>query len=344
MPEKVRVAPQEHKGCPNIEKCKDCATKSQYFSLFSNVFLAAFKGVAGTLTGSIGLIADATHSSADVLNSFVVMLAMNISKIPPDENHPYGHGKVENICGLFVGVVLFFGAVLIMDSSIEQLMNPEPLIPPHSIGIIVAIISILTNEVFFRVEYCAARQVNSPALEADATENRADSITTVAVLIGMLGAQFGYPKADPMAALAVGVITGPIAWHLLSKNISGLMDGGQTLDQVAMINKLVTENPEVKGVNYIKTRYTGSDLLIELEVMIGSDTSIARSDEIASEIKKKLKPNFEHLGDVIIVCRSENTKDPDLISALQVQTTATEIKEHDLMTSLQKMANEKKTI
>ncbi|MBF0410765.1 MAG: cation transporter [Candidatus Riflebacteria bacterium] len=289
-------------------KCQECARKSQYFSLLGNVFLAAFKGLAGTLTGSIGLIADATHSAADVLNSFVVMIAMNISKIPPDENHPYGHGKAENICGLFVGIVLFFGAVLIIDSSVEQLMNPEPLSPPHSIGIVVAIISILANEIFYRVEFCAARETNSPALEADATENRADSIATIAVLFGMIGAQLGYPKTDPMAALAVGIITGPIAWSLLSKNISGLMDGGQTHDQVNQIQKIVTSIPEVMGVSYIKTRYTGSDLLVEIEVLISGTTSINKSDEISAEIRKALKPNIEHLGDVIIVCRSEATK------------------------------------
>ncbi|MBF0499273.1 MAG: cation transporter [Candidatus Riflebacteria bacterium] len=306
MPDKALTDRKINHVSPNPETCKKCAAQTQFFSLLGNIFLAIFKGIAGTITGSLGLIADATHSSADVLNSFVVMIALNISELPPDENHPYGHGKVENISGLFVGIILFFGAALIIDSSVEQLMSDGPFDTPHPIGIMVAIISVIANELFFRQEICASRRVNSPAIEADAWENRMDAIATVSVLFGILGAQAGYPKLDPLAALLVGFFTGPIAWSLVSKNIEGLMDGGQTHDLVAQISKLVISNPDVKGLGYVKTRPAGRHILIDLEILVSGDTSVTKSEEIASTIRKTLLSNVEHAGVITIVCKSES--------------------------------------
>ncbi|MBI3039705.1 cation transporter [bacterium] len=303
----------ETKNKPKIsqpsESCKKCAIRIQHFSLLGNIFLALFKGIAGIITGSLGLIADATHSSADVLNSFVVLLAVNISVIPPDQNHPYGHGKVENICGLFVGVILFFGAYVIIDSSVDQLiMGVSPQIP-HPIGLLVSIISIIANEVVYSLEICAAKAVNSPAIEADALENRMDAIATAAVFLGLLGAQFGYPWLDATAALFVGIITGPIAWSLVSKNIAGLMDSGSPPDQVDLIEKLVLSDPDVKGAGYIKTRYAGRHLLIDLEILVRRNTSISKSDEISERIKESLKSNIEHVGAITIVCKGEKVSD-----------------------------------
>ncbi|MBF0544489.1 MAG: cation transporter [Candidatus Riflebacteria bacterium] len=304
---------------PELKKleCKTCSMRAPYISLFANIFLAFLKVTAGALTGSIGLVADAIHSSADVLNSFVVMLAMNISKIPHDEKHSYGYGKIENFSGLFVGTLLFIGAAIIVDSALEQLVNPASTLPPHPFGILVALISIVTNDFCYRLEYCGAKRTNSPALEADAMENYTDTLTTFAVLVGMIGAQFGFLKADPIAALVVAIIIVPVAWKLLSKNVSGLMDIGQNLNQLELINRLVSANPDVTGISYTKTRNVGSNLLIDLEILVSGKTSIAKTDEISTAIKNSLRENIEHLGEVAIVCRSEDTKDPSLIEALK---------------------------
>ncbi|MBF0410780.1 MAG: cation transporter [Candidatus Riflebacteria bacterium] len=296
--------------------CKNCAMRAQYLSLFLNIFLAFFKVVAGTITGSIGLVADAIHSCADVLNSFVVMIAMNISKIPHDEKHAYGYGKIENFSGVFVGTLLFVGATVIVDAAFDQLITPEPVLPPHPIGLMVALISVVTNDFCYRIEICGAKKTNSPALEADALENRSDSLITIAVIIGMAGAQLGFKNADPIAALVVAFITVPMAWTLLSRNICELLDIGQDYEQIALINSIIRTNSEVMGISYTRTRYVGSSLLIDIEILVGKDVSIGKTEEISRSIKESLIAQISHIGDVTIVCRSEETEDPKLIQAL----------------------------
>ena len=290
------------------EKCKKCADHAILLCMCANIFLCAFKGLIGYFTGSLAVMADAANSGADVLDAIVAMIATRIGSKPPDKNHPYGHGKTEFMGGVFIGIVLLTGASFIAVNAIIHLLRNVPQPPPHFIAIFAALTSIAVNEMLFLRAICAARHVNSAAIEAEAWDNRADCFSSMPVLFGVLGAQFGFTKLDPLAALLVGILVGKVGFELLSKNIHGLMDMPLASSEIKRIKDLVTATSGVKDIDYLRTRGMGRHYVADMQIMVSSRTTVAKSNSIAAEIKDVLQREIKHLEDITIVCKAETEK------------------------------------
>lgn len=284
------------------EKCQKCADQAILMCMLANIFLVAFKGIIGYLTGSLAVMADAVHSGADVVDAIVAMITTRIGDMPPDENHPYGHGKTEFMGGVFIGIVLFTGASFIVVNAIAHLLRNVPQPPPHFIAVFAAIVSIAVNDMLYRNASCAARKVNSAAIEAEALDNRGDCYSSMPVLFGVLGAQFGFTKLDPLAALVVGVLVGRIGFGLISKNIHGLMDAPLHFKEIDKIRELVVAVPGVRDIGYLRTRGLGRHYSADMQIMLNSRTTVAKSNAIASEIKSLLREEIKHLEEIIVVC------------------------------------------
>ena len=286
------------------EKCKKCASQAILMCMCANIFLVAFKGIIGYLTGSLAVMADAVHSGADVMDAIVAMIATRIGNKPPDENHPYGHGKTEFMGGVFIGIVLFTGASIIAVNAISHLLSHTQQPPPHFIAVAAAIVSIAVNHMLYRNASCAAKKVNSAAIEAEALDNRGDCFSSMPVLFGVLGAQFGFTKLDPLAALVVGVLVGKIGFELLNKNIHGLMDSPLHSDVIKRIKELVIAVPGVKDIGHVRTRGMGRHYSADMQIMLNKKTTVGKSNAIVSEIKSALREEINHLEDITVVCES----------------------------------------
>ncbi len=249
----------------------------------ANIFLCAFKGFIGYFTGSLAVMADAAHSGADVLDAVIAMIATRIGNKPPDKNHPYGHGKTEFMGGVFIGIVLLTGASFIVVNAITHLLRNVPQPPPHFIAIFAALTSIAVNEMLFRKASCAARHVNSAAIEAEAWDNRADCFSSMPVLFGVIGAQFGFTKLDPLAALFVGILVGKVGFELLSKNIHGLMDMPLQSKEIKRIKKLVVDTPGVKDIGYLRTRGMGRHYMADMQITVGPRTTVKKSISLSQK-------------------------------------------------------------
>ncbi|NQT03282.1 MAG: cation transporter [Planctomycetes bacterium] len=290
------------------EKCKKCADHAIWICMGSNIFLCALKGVIGYFTGSLALMADSLHSGADVLDAIVAMIATRIGNKPPDEKHPYGHGKTEFMGGVFIGIVLLAGASSITINALIHLFRNVPQPPPHFIAIFAALISIAVNEMLFRRASCAAKRVNSAAIEAEAWDNRADCFSSMPVLFGVLGAQFGFTKLDPLAALLVGILVGKVGFELLSKNLHGLMDMPLHSDEIKRIKKLVVATAGVEDIVHLRTRGMGRHYMADMQILVKPRTSVKKSNVIVAELKNTLQREIKHLEDITIVCRADAEK------------------------------------
>ena len=251
-------------------KCTLCAEKTPAVCLSANIFMFFLKMTIGVISGSLAVVSDALHTGADVLVAFVTMFTMQHSLKPPDKGHPYGHGKIEFISGLFVGIVLLTGASYITVSAVGHLLSYVPVPPPRFIALLAAVTSIAVNELLFRYVRCAAKRVNSSGLEALAWDNRSDAISSIPVFFGILGAIMGFPLLDPLAALFVGIVIGRIGWKVVSKNLGGLMDAPMDSGQIEIIRKLVLGIAGVSEIGYLKTRAMGRKNIIDLEIHVGS--------------------------------------------------------------------------
>lgn len=288
------------------EQCRECGDNVIWVCLVANIFLVLFKGFIGVISGSLAVIADAVHSGADVLDSIIALIAIKIGKKPPDEDHPYGHGKSEFIGGAVIGVILAFGAAYIIVHAFDRLSGRGgPAAPPHWIALAAAIVSIITNELLFRHGTCAAKEMNSPAIEAEAWDNRADAISSIPVFIGVLGAQLGFPLLDPLAALLVGVFVGKMAYGLLISNLRGLMDRSLDSEQIDRIKQVALGVTGVKGLQDLKTRQMGRHHWVDLQVTVAAKTTLDQSNDISDEVRDTLLGKMRHLGGATVVTRTQ---------------------------------------
>lgn len=290
------------------EQCARCADKTALVLMAGNTFLCAFKLTVGVLSGSLAVIADGIHSGADVMNAMVTAFSVRIGRKPPDKGHPYGHGKTEFISGSFVGLVLLVGAASILVNAVGHILSRSADQKPHIMAVAAALVSIAVNELMCRYARCAAARTNSTGLAALAWDNRADTISSTPVLFGVIGAQLGLTMLDPLAAFLVGILVGKIGWEILAKNIGGLMDTPLRQEEMRQIRKVALAVPGVNAIGNLKARSMGRDYFVDMEILVDAQTTVEKSNSIASRVRGALRRKMSHLGDITICCRSKGRR------------------------------------
>jgi cation diffusion facilitator family transporter len=268
-------------------KCGRCARRAPWVSFTGNCGLAVFKITVGLIGGSTALVVDGAHSLTDVFGSTAIIIASKISSRPADACHPYGHGKAEFIGSAIVYVMLlvlssgivFGAAVMVIRGETEA---------PHYLTFFGAVVSVLGNYVMYLFSHCAGTRVNSPAILADAFENRADALSSIAAVVGIACALVIHPMADPITGLIVGVL---ILWNCikqLGSSLSNLIDRGLPPEVVKAIRRVVMTHKGVLAIDFVRTRQTGSQFWIDVGVRLSRELNVAQADAITSEIREDL--------------------------------------------------------
>ncbi len=279
-----------------FEHCEDCRHEVVWVATGINVWLAIYKGSLGFLSGSTALVADALHSSADVIANFVTMASLKISAKPKDASHPYGHGKIQFISSAIVGLLLIFGGIEIMRGAIEKILTGD-IVPPSMIALLGSIVSIIINECIYRYQSCVGKELNSPSIMANAWDNRSDAFSSIAVLIGIIGALIGFPICDVLAAVGVSILVIKIGVELNWTAINGLMDSSPDMSELKKIYRTAMNIPAVHNVTHMKARSGGENLIVDLECAIDSSLTVKEGDQITKEIRKTIAKEVEHLDE-----------------------------------------------
>lgn len=280
---------------------KTCVKIVPWFSLWGNFGLAIYKLIVGLLGASAALVADAMHSFADVIGSTGILVATKVSARQPDRYFPYGRGKAEFIGAIFVYTVLLFFAGGISISALSSIINPAGLESPHVATLLGALISVMYNYVMYKYSTCVGKQNRSPAILADAFENRADAISSVACIGGIFGAMLVHPVCDPIAALVVGIV---IFWNCqeqLREAAAGLMDKGLPTQDQERIKRAVLNHQRVVEVSFLRTRRTGARYWIDVGVLVPGDVGVEQADAVAAEIRRNLsRASYCHHAEVFV--------------------------------------------
>jgi cation diffusion facilitator family transporter len=272
--------------------CKRCAQTVPWLSLWGNLSLAIYKVIVGVLGRSQALIADALHSFADVIGSTGILVATKISARHPNENFNYGLGKAEFIGAAFVYTLLLFFAGGIAFSAIRSMLS-ETLEAPHFVTVLGAVVSVLYNYIMYTYATCVGKRNKSPAILADAFENRADAISSVACIGGILGALYIHPICDPIAALVVGIV---IFWNCqeqLREAAHGLMDSGLHPQDNAEIRNIVLGHVGVFSIAYLKSRRTGARYWVDIGIEVADYLQVGQADEIANAVRNSLRGHHD---------------------------------------------------
>lgn len=250
------------------------------------------------MTGSRALIADALHSGADILCALLGIWGRKISGRPIDKTHPYGYGKIEFMVGIIVGLVLAFVAAKILYSSLRVLFLHTEINPPRLLAFWVALLSVYSNFVVSHYTMCAARELNSPALKSISIDNRSDAISSIPVVFCILGSQFGFPQLDPIAAALVGLVIFKMGAGLIIENYHGLMDVSVGSDLVREIRKIILSSPGVRRINYLRTRQSGQQIWIDVEVFISARETLEKASAVSRNIRVTLMRKLNNIGNV----------------------------------------------
>lgn len=277
------------------------AIRTTYFSIVGNTCLAIVKGIAGVFGNSYALIADAIESTTDIFSSILVLLGFKYAERPADENHPYGHGKIEPLITFAIAAFLVVSATIIATESIQNIQTPHQL--PKSWTLIILGLIIVWKEISYRVVIRKSQEINSTSLKADAWHHRSDAISSVMAFIGISIALLmgkGYETADDWAALFASFFILYNSYLILRPALGEMMDE-QLYDQ--LIQEIRNESLKVEGVVGTEKcfiRKAGMKFHVDLHATVDGTISVKEGHNIAHNLKDALRKEIPQLGHVLI--------------------------------------------
>jgi cation diffusion facilitator family transporter len=278
-------------------------TKTARLSVFSNTLLIIMKLVVGLVTGSVSILSEAIHSSIDLIAAIIAFFAVKISGTPPDERHPYGHGKVENVSGVIEAMLIFIASVWIISEAIRKLIHPEE---PGvlGLGVIVMVVSAVVNTFVSKRLYRVAGETDSVALEADALHLKTDVITSVGVALGLALIWItGWYIMDPIIALMVALLIIYESWMLLRKAFFPLLDTALSPEEIEKL-KLILDEMEV-DYHDLRTRAAGHQRFVELHLDVPPQETIETIHDRCDLIEERIQREFR---DITVVIHPEPIK------------------------------------
>jgi cation diffusion facilitator family transporter len=279
-----------------------------WLSVVSNVVLIVLKLVAGLLTGSIAILTEAIHSSIDLVASLIALFSVRKAEEPADEDHPYGHEKAENVAAGAEAMLILLGAVIIVIEAIRRLVNGSE-ISDVGIGIAIIGISIVANLIVSGYLYRRAKELESPALEGDAAHLRADAVTSIAVLVGLVLVEVtGNAAFDSIAALLVAGAIVATGIRLARKSGRVLMDEALPDGELDLIEQVIaaSRTPEMAGYHKLRGRSAGSRRHVDLHVQFRAGTSLEEAHRQAHELRDAIEAEFTN-ADVLIHVEPEES-------------------------------------
>ncbi|OGC78759.1 MAG: cobalt-zinc-cadmium resistance protein [candidate division Zixibacteria bacterium RBG_16_40_9] len=276
-------------------------TRTTIIGILANALLAGIKGLAGILGNSYALIADAVESGTDVFSSLVVLGGLRLSKVPPDKDHPYGHGKAEPLAAAVVSLGLIVAALSIAIQSIREIKTPHH--APASFTLLVLVVAVVTKEILFRFVFKTGLSLGSTVVKTDAWHHRSDALTSLAAFVGisiaLLGGP-GYESADDWAALfASGVIVFN-GIRLLRPAILEAMDTAPSGEVTKQILQTAGQVPGVIGLDKCFVRKMGFDYYVDLHVIVDANLPVRKAHKIGHDVKDQLRRQYSKIRDVLV--------------------------------------------
>lgn len=263
-----------------------------------NLLLLLFKFVAGIVGHSAAMLADAVHSLSDFVTDIIVLVFVSISGKPQDKSHDYGHGKYETLAMTMIGFALLAVAIGILYSGVSKIVawaQGEPLEAPGMLALWAALLSIILKEIVYRYTMVKSRQLNSPALEANAWHHRTDALSSLGTAIGIGGAIFlgrRWTVLDPVASVIVGVLIVKVSFDLLRNGIGDLMERSLPDAMEEEMLRLVAELPGIVEPHDLRTRRIGNHYAIELHIRMDGDITLREAHDKASEVEDLLRNHY----------------------------------------------------
>ncbi|MBW1880665.1 MAG: cation diffusion facilitator family transporter [Deltaproteobacteria bacterium] len=262
-----------------------------------NVFLALLKAFAGVVGGSAVMIADAVHSLSDLATDVVALVALRLAARPPDEGHPYGHGRFETLASFLLALVLMGAAGGIALDALERFAAASE---PGMIALWAALVSVAFKEALYQVTVRVGRRHRSPLVVANAWHHRSDALSSIAALIGIAGARMGFPFMDPAAAVVVAALIAWTGFQILANASREVTDASLERDMLLQMQDAINALPGVVDLHELRARRMGPRVLVDLHVQVDGSTTVSDGHQVALRVGRFVQEKHPEVSEVLV--------------------------------------------
>jgi cation diffusion facilitator family transporter len=287
---------------PNGHDCADCGKKAPLLVALLNLLLAIFLAFIGFVSGSKAILGNSLYSFKDFVSSLVVVIGIRVSEKPADVGHPYGHGKIEFVAMLFIGVAIFIASLFLFVHSIRDVWAGlhGTLQVPNLIALWAGIISVIANYKLSKFLQCVGTQRNSPAILANAKHHHSDAIASLFAVGAIIGANIGLLFLDPLVAVVETLDLMRLSVMMLNDSLSGVLDSSVNVEIRPEIESIAQRVPGVRKVSKIGVRQLGQERWIDITIKVDYDKPAREGYMIGLQVKESIMKVMGNIGNVSV--------------------------------------------
>ncbi|EDM47182.1 cation diffusion facilitator family transporter [Marinobacter algicola] len=303
MTEQQTFSYQQHEGLPQERRA---ALRVTVIGMLLDGVLGLLKVIAGTLFHSQALLVDGIHSFTDVVSDVVVLGVMRVSRQAPDEDHPYGHQRIETMGTMVLGSILIaVGAALAWDNTLRLLDGSTVNIPEWPV-LVAAFISVASKEWIYRYTRRVGLAIRSDLIIANAWHSRTDALSSVVVLFSTIGAMLGYLWLDVLAAVIISGIIIHIGWRFTRDSVKELVDTGLSPEDTETLKHIASETDGVRNVHELRSRRMGHDILLDVHLVVSPEISVSEGHQIGMQVVNAMRNALDNILDINFHIDAEN--------------------------------------
>ena len=270
-----------------------------WLSVVSNATLVLGKLVIGLAIGSVSVISEAIHSAVDLVAAAIALAAVKAAGKPADQEHPFGHGKIENVSGTIEAVLIFVAGTWIIYEAVHKLLARQP-VEGVGLGVVIMLVSVCANYYVSQRLFQVGRETESIALQADGWHLRTDVWTSAGVMAGLLLMALGQKLLpgvalswiDPVAAIAVALLIYKAAWGLTRESLRDVVDASLPPREVEWIHGELRGHPEVKGIHHLRTRKSGGQRFVEFHLVVDAPLPTLEAHRLADHLLERIRSRY----------------------------------------------------
>ncbi len=287
-------------------RMNNLAKKATLLGIMGNMVLFSLKAIVGVIYNSLAVISDAINSFTDIIASIIVFISVKVSGKKADESHPFGHHRAEPIAGFIVAIFTGILGFEVITIALNRLLLRESFVRGTAPMIVMGFTLVLKGGMYVYT-VGVGRKIGSTAILASAADHRNDVLVSLAALIGVSGAYFGYVFLDPLVALIIGVWIIYIGYRIAMDNVKFLMGESPPPELVEMVKEIALKVDGVRGINLVKAHYVGVLLQVEAHIEVDRKLTIYRAHTIGKKVQDKLEKMeeidraFVHIDPVCLV-------------------------------------------
>ena len=275
-------------------------TKASLVAIIANCILTVLNIAVGIMSGSYALVSEGAHTLSDVATSVIAFIGFRIGQKPADKEHPIGHGRAEAISGLVIVVFLAMVAYEIITGAFDKILHPELITVPDAYAAIMAVFGILINYAISEYIIRIGKEIRSPAIVADGKHQKTDIFSSVAILIGVVVSNMGYPVLDPIVGFLIGLLIIKTAYEIAKENINNIMGKVPSEELTNRIRRVANKTPHAQNAHNIKVDYMGSYATAYLHIELDGNLTLNESHEIVHAVENNILEKIPEVKSVMV--------------------------------------------